>query len=198
MRLFKIYLIFLISLLFLALGSNFALAGIFSTDQQGKILGNISTTSGPLGLTAGSPAAIAAAIATALLSVVGAVFMIMIIYGGVRWMTAGGSEDKIKKAKNLIANTVIAGAIVLTASSISYIVITAIEKGSGTATPPVSPTTTTQCTHRDCVQTGCETIRDEDACNRKSDCCIFRNMPWPTPNRCDLLYPECENATFTN
>jgi len=191
------YLIFILCLLFFVLGSNFAMAGIFSGGQQSKIEGGISATSGFLGLTSATPAAIAAAIAKALLSVVGAVFMILIIWAGVRWMTAGGNEDKIKKAKHLITNTVIAGALVLTASSISYIVIVAIEAGGGgkTTTPPSTPTAA-QCTIFRCCFLDCSTVSNSDCSNGwQTECCSYRNMPWPTPNRCDNKFPECVSGT---
>ncbi len=50
-----------------------------------------------------------------LLGFVGVILLIMLIYGGILWMTAGGSEDNMKKAKGYIVNSII-GLIVILAS----------------------------------------------------------------------------------
>ena len=51
-------------------------------------------------------------------SFVGLDFVIIILYAGFQWMTAGGNEDKIAKAKKLLTNGVIGVAIVLLSLSI--------------------------------------------------------------------------------
>lgn len=70
---------------------------------------------------------IIAAIISALLGLVGIVFFILIIYGGLRWMTASGNEENIKKARKLIINAVIGLAIVMAAYSITYFIARALE-----------------------------------------------------------------------
>ena len=70
---------------------------------------------------------IIAAIIQALLGLVGVIFFIMIIYGGVAWMTAAGNPEKVGKAKKLIINAVIGLAIVTAAYSISYFIALALE-----------------------------------------------------------------------
>ncbi len=71
---------------------------------------------------------LAGTIVRALLGLVGIVFFILIIYGGYSWMTAGGNDDKILKAKKLIIRAVIGLAIVASAYSIAYFVTQAIEQ----------------------------------------------------------------------
>ena len=56
-----------------------------------------------------------AIIISALLSVLGLVFLILIIYSGFTWMTAGGDENKVTKAKETLKNAIIG--LVLTAGS---------------------------------------------------------------------------------
>lgn len=53
------------------------------------------------------------------LSFVGVFFFILVIIGGIQWMTAGGSDDKVKKAKTLITNALIGLIIVLSAYAIT-------------------------------------------------------------------------------
>lgn len=62
----------------------------------------------------------------AVLAFVGVIFLILIIYGGITWMTAGGSEEKIKKAKGLIVNSIIGLVIILAAYSIVSFIFTQI------------------------------------------------------------------------
>lgn len=54
-----------------------------------------------------------------LLSFVGVIFLILIIYAGISWMTASGNQEKVTKAKDLIINAVIGLIIVLAAYAIT-------------------------------------------------------------------------------
>lgn len=54
-----------------------------------------------------------------LLGFVGAIFLILIIYGGILWMTAGGNEEQIKKARKYIINATIGLVIVVLANLIT-------------------------------------------------------------------------------
>ena len=57
-----------------------------------------------------------------LLSFIGTIFFVLIIYGGFLWMTARGNEQNVTKAKDLITSAVIGLVIVLAAYAItSYI-----------------------------------------------------------------------------
>lgn len=70
---------------------------------------------------------IVALIINTLLGIVGIIFFIMIIYGGLTWMTAAGNPEKVGKAKKLITNAIIGLAIITAAYSISYFITTALE-----------------------------------------------------------------------
>lgn len=70
-----------------------------------------------------------------ILGVVGLIFFILIVYGGVLWMTAGGNTDQVKKAKSILINGVIGAAIVIA----SYAITSAIFYGLTTGN--VTPTT---------------------------------------------------------
>lgn len=50
-----------------------------------------------------------------ILSFIAVVFMILIIYSGILWMTARGNEQQVEKAKNLIIQAIIGLIIVLSA-----------------------------------------------------------------------------------
>jgi hypothetical protein len=61
-----------------------------------------------------------------LLGILGFVFVVLIIYGGVEWMMAMGANEKVAKAKKIIINSVIGLVIIILSYSIASFVITAL------------------------------------------------------------------------
>jgi uncharacterized iron-regulated membrane protein len=59
----------------------------------------------------------------ALLGLLGVVFLILIIYAGIMWMTAAGNEDRVKKAQSILRNAIIGIIITVAAYAISYFVL---------------------------------------------------------------------------
>ena len=55
-----------------------------------------------------------------LLSLLGVIFLIILIYGGFLWMTSRGNEQEITRAKSIIQNSIIGLAIVIAAYAITY------------------------------------------------------------------------------
>jgi hypothetical protein len=53
------------------------------------------------------------------LSFVGAIFLILMIYAGILWMTAAGNDQQISKAKSLMINATIGMVIVFAAYAIT-------------------------------------------------------------------------------
>jgi hypothetical protein len=70
-----------------------------------------------------TPQSITANIIRTVLSFLGIIFLILIITGGYQWMTAGGNEETIGKAKKRIINATIGLVIVLAAYAITYFII---------------------------------------------------------------------------
>ena len=60
------------------------------------------------------------------LSLLGTIAIVLIVYAGFLWMTAGGNEESLTKAKDLLLNAVIGLAIILTAYSITRSVLNAL------------------------------------------------------------------------
>ena len=58
-----------------------------------------------------------------LLGFLGVIAVCIVLYGGFVWMTAGGSEDKVKKAQQIIVAGAIGLAIILSAWAITTFVI---------------------------------------------------------------------------
>ena len=63
------------------------------------------------------------------LSLLGVIFLALIIYAGFEWMIARGDEAKVTKSKDIMKNAVIGLVIVLAAYVISYFVV--YQLGSG-------------------------------------------------------------------
>jgi hypothetical protein len=61
-----------------------------------------------------------------LLGLLGIIFMLLIIYGGITWMLAEGDESKVEKAQKIIRNCVIGLIVCVSAYAISYFVISAL------------------------------------------------------------------------
>ena len=69
------------------------------------------------------PREIAAQVINVILGFLGIVAVIIVLAGGFKWMTAGGSEDKVAEARKMITAGVIGLAIVLGAFAIANFVI---------------------------------------------------------------------------
>ncbi len=69
------------------------------------------------------PIQIISAVINVVLSFVGAIFIVLIIMSGIRWMTSSGNADQIKKAKETIVNSVIGLLIIFASYAIVYYVL---------------------------------------------------------------------------
>ncbi|HPW44596.1 MAG TPA: hypothetical protein PLX67_02710 [bacterium] len=58
-----------------------------------------------------------------LLSLVGVIFLILMVYGGITWMTASGNDKSVEKAKGTISRAAIGLIIVILAYAITLFVI---------------------------------------------------------------------------
>lgn len=57
------------------------------------------------------------------LGLLGVIFVVLLTYGGFLWLTSAGEEEKAKKARDLIVNSLIGILIVIAAYSIAYFVL---------------------------------------------------------------------------
>lgn len=61
-----------------------------------------------------------------LLTLVGSIFLLLIIYAGIQWMTAGGNTDQVKKASQTIRNSVIGLIIIVLSYAVTITVFDVI------------------------------------------------------------------------
>ncbi len=69
-----------------------------------------------------------------LLSLLGVIFTVLIIYAGYLWMTAAGNDEAVSKAKSIISTSIIGLIILLMAYSITNFVVTRVMEGALTST----------------------------------------------------------------
>ncbi|HLC69986.1 MAG TPA: Ig-like domain-containing protein [Patescibacteria group bacterium] len=80
----------------------------------------------PLGLPSTDIRIIIARIIRAALGLLGIILLVIIIYAGFLWMTAGGNDEQIGKAKNIIKNGVIGLIIIMSAYAITQFIISSL------------------------------------------------------------------------
>lgn len=76
------------------------------------------------------------------LTIVGVVFLLLMVYAGYLWMTAQGEESKIDKAQNIIKGTVIGLVLVLSAYAITIFVTKGLNPAPVASCKDTSPPTT--------------------------------------------------------
>jgi hypothetical protein len=127
------------SLLFCCLFSFLAAFGLSANAQIDNTLNGLNTTAGKIDAFKGQIAqdeAIASnfiqtkagQIIGTILSFVGVIFLILMIYAGITWMVSGGNEQQVTKAKGMMVNSIIGIIIVFAAYAIISFVGTELLK----------------------------------------------------------------------
>ena len=129
------------SFVFLAvLAPNFALAEDVPKDFGLKDAAPDSLKTGVIGGSVGIPGAVGKVISI-VLSMVGILFFLIIVYAGLTWMIARGNTEKVDKSKDMIEGAVIGLIIILAAYAITKFVFENLDKGSATAQSSVNNVT---------------------------------------------------------
>ena len=91
-----------------------------SAGTQADIQNQLGAAGGNSGLgTPTDPRIIVANIIRTVLGLLGIIFFALTVYAGFLWMTAGGEDEKVNKAKSLLMQAVIGLAIILSAYAIT-------------------------------------------------------------------------------
>jgi hypothetical protein len=67
-----------------------------------------------------------ASILNVALGLLGIIAIVIIIYSGFVWMTAGGNDDKIKQAKKMLTNGLVGLIVIITSYAIARFVLNAL------------------------------------------------------------------------
>ena len=132
MKKFSKFLFSLIALSLLVLPTA-TMAAAPTTEQLG-ITGTNGVDSQGLNLVATNPIKTATNLINTAMMFLGLIAVVIILVGGFKWMTAMGSEDNIKKAKELMVAGVVGLVIILAAWGIArYVVLALTNATNGTS-----------------------------------------------------------------
>ena len=84
-----------------------------------------------LGLGNTDPRAMAASVVRILLGFLGIIAVLIVLWGGFKWMTAGGNEDQISQAKKILAAGVVGLIIILMAFGLAQMVVNELYDATG-------------------------------------------------------------------
>jgi len=88
------------------------------------------------------------------LGLLGIIALVLIIYGGYKWMTAGGNEEQITEAKRILINATIGLAIILSSFAISNFVLNQFSEATQQTPTTGGPGGPGQCPSGPCVNIG--------------------------------------------
>lgn len=108
---------------------------LVSADNQAlkklEAIGSESSGAGPYAKAdATSVFTIISTVISAALSLLGVIFLILILYAGYNWMMARGDEEKVNKAKDTLTRAIVGIIIVVGAYAISTFVLSRLEAGT--------------------------------------------------------------------
>ena len=97
---------------------------LFASPIQANFLklGGLDTTAGKAGYEKREVADVVGSVVNIVLSFLGVLFVLLMIYGGIMWMTAQGNEIRVSKAQKLLVAAVIGLIVVVSAFAISSFV----------------------------------------------------------------------------
>ncbi|HSR89488.1 MAG TPA: Ig-like domain-containing protein [Candidatus Udaeobacter sp.] len=107
-------------------------------DPSSSLQTGVTIIGQPLGLTSTDIRVVVANIIRVALGILGIVLVVLVLYAGYLWMTAGGNEDQISTAKQFMVNAAIGLAIILSAYAIVSFVISKLV-GATTGTSTLNP-----------------------------------------------------------
>lgn len=85
---------------------------------------HLNTVATKAGTTEGELSSIVGTVINTALTLIGLIFLILMVYAGFLWMTARGESDQVDKARKIIVGSVIGLVIVLSAYAITVFVTT--------------------------------------------------------------------------
>lgn len=115
-------LIILMTSLFGILMSTSVLADSFAESQVGFKKGEIGASFGSGDVSIDKTKDVRLVIASAIkvfLGFMGIIFLVLIVYGGILWMTATGKDDQVNKAKSLLVSGIIGLIIVVSSFAVT-------------------------------------------------------------------------------
>ncbi|PIZ54817.1 hypothetical protein COY24_02520, partial [Candidatus Uhrbacteria bacterium CG_4_10_14_0_2_um_filter_41_21] len=114
------------SILFTLMGGFLVVATPTTVYAQSDITDSLDTTGEASGLGNADIKVTIAKFIRAFLAVLGIIAVILVLYGGFVWMTAGGDGEKVEKAKKILINAGVGLFIIMASYSITTFVLSAL------------------------------------------------------------------------
>jgi len=119
------------SILFTLMGGFLVVATPTTVYAQSDITDSLDTTGEASGLGNADIKVTIAKFIRAFLAVLGIIAVILVLYGGFVWMTAGGDGEKVEKAKKILINAGVGLFIIMASYSITTFVLSALLDATG-------------------------------------------------------------------
>lgn len=100
-------------------------------------LGNLNNVSERAGTAGASLESVVGRLINGALSLVGIIFLVLMVYAGYLWMTARGEEEQVKKAQSIIRSSIIGIVIVVSAYAITFFITTKLGSVGGNSSGEV-------------------------------------------------------------
>lgn len=105
-------------------GAQLLQEGLDKTAQKGEL----DTTKTDLPTIVGT-------IVNYLFGILGVILLTVVLIGGYLWMTAGGNEEKVAKAKGFIVNGINGMIVIFLAYALVYVIMVSLGRAIGSAVP---------------------------------------------------------------
>ena len=104
----------------------FSAIPVLADVTEGCPAGSGSCLTNPLG-SIDTPQALIGKIINSVLGVVGSLALLMFVYGGLTWMTSSGSQEKVKKGRDIIVWSAIGLAIIFASYGLVRILLNSVK-----------------------------------------------------------------------
>lgn len=115
----------------LLLGVSLLAVPVFAQAQSDDAAASVASAAG---LSSSSIFDIIGTLINVFLGLLGIVFLLLVLYAGFLWMTAGGDDKQVEKAKKMLINATVGLVITLSAYAITTFIVNWISQGTGLGT----------------------------------------------------------------
>ncbi|MBP9761413.1 MAG: hypothetical protein KBD15_04210 [Candidatus Magasanikbacteria bacterium] len=99
----------------------------FSAGNLGDAVGNLGKSGQQAGTSEANIENVVGTTINAALTLVGLIFLVLMVYAGYLWMTARGEESQVEKAQKIISAAIIGLVVVMSAAGITKLITSRFE-----------------------------------------------------------------------
>jgi cytochrome bd-type quinol oxidase subunit 2 len=110
---------------------SFATPTVLAAGSLGDAVSNLGKSGKEAGTTEAEVETVVGTAINAALTLVGLIFLVLMVYAGYLWMTARGEEGQVEKAQKIISAAVIGLVLVMSAAAITKLITSRFESAQG-------------------------------------------------------------------